>query len=358
VVADVELVGVTKRYGNLEAVSRISLRVEQGEFFTLLGPSGCGKTTTLSLIAGFTDPTEGLVFLRGECVNYRPPYERNTAMVFQNYALFPHMTVWDNVAFGLRMRGVARAEVERRVGEALERVRLRGLEGRYPRQLSGGQQQRVALARAIVTQPAVLLLDEPLSNLDLKLREAMRLEIKALQRDLGITTIYVTHDQSEALVMSDRIAVMNHGRIEQVGSPAEIYERPVTPFVASFIGTTNFLRVRSLNVEPNGLASVVTQGGLELAAVVGSRVEGERLLVAIRPEKIQLTAEREGGHRSYRGLIRHAIYLGATWRYVIELESGEQIVVDRTSGDSPDAFGVGRYVNVQFPQHNCLVIAE
>jgi len=230
--AEVELREVTKRFGRAVAVNQLSLDVRAGEFLTLLGPSGCGKTTTLNIVAGFLDPDEGTIALRGRQVNFLPPFQRDTSMVFQSYALFPHMTNFENVAFGLRMRGVSDGDIKRRVLQSLEQVQLAGLDDRYPRQLSGGQQQRVALARAIVTEPTVLLLDEPLSNLDLKLRESMRLELKALQHRLGLTTIYVTHDQSEALVMSDRIVVMHQGRAEQVGTPLDIYERPATPFVA------------------------------------------------------------------------------------------------------------------------------
>ncbi|MDR7521722.1 MAG: ABC transporter ATP-binding protein [Armatimonadota bacterium] len=357
-IPDVELRGVTKRFGSVEAVRDVSLQISRGEFFTLLGPSGCGKSTTLNMIAGFVDPTDGLVFLRGECVNYRPPFERNTAMVFQNYALFPHMTVWDNVAFGLRMRRVSAGELRRRVDEALEKVRLAGFESRFPRQLSGGQQQRVALARAIVTRPAVLLLDEPLSNLDLKLREAMRLELKALQRELGVTTLYVTHDQSEALVMSDRIAVMNHGRIEQLGTAVDIYERPATPFVASFIGTTNFLRVRAVEMWTDGRASVVTAGGLALEATVGSSAEGDRLMVAIRPEKIQLLSPALTDEGFHRGVVVHAIYLGSMVRYIVALDGGEEIAVDQVSGDNAVTWTKGNQVAVRLSPQHCLLMSD
>ena len=241
-VHDVELVGVTKRFGDVAAVRGVSLDVAHGEFLTLLGPSGCGKTTTLNMIAGFLRPDEGQILLGGRRVEHLPPYRRDTAMVFQQYALFPHMTIAENIGFGLQMRKVPKTEIAKRVDRALEIVRLPGLGSRRPAQLSGGQQQRVALARAIVTEPTVLLLDEPLSNLDLKLRESLRLEIKSIQRELGITAIYVTHDQGEALVMSDRIVVMNQGLIEQIGEPTAIYEEPRTAFVAEFIGTSNFLR--------------------------------------------------------------------------------------------------------------------
>jgi spermidine/putrescine transport system ATP-binding protein len=238
---DVELQGVRKSFREVVAVDGVSLRIERGEFFSLLGPSGCGKTTTLRMIAGFEHPTEGEVLIQGRAMGETPPFARNVNTVFQHYALFPHMTVAENVGFGLKMKGRKRSEIETRMSEALELVRLSGYEQRRPRQLSGGQQQRVALARALINHPAVLLLDEPLGALDLKLRKEMQTELKRLQKSVGITFIYVTHDQEEALTMSDRIAVMNGGQVEQVGLPEEIYERPQSRFVADFIGETNFI---------------------------------------------------------------------------------------------------------------------
>lgn len=357
-IPDVEMQGVTKRFGPVEAVRGLSVQIHRGEFFTLLGPSGCGKSTALNLIAGFFDPTDGLIFLRGQCVNFLPPFARDTAMVFQNYALFPHMTVWDNVAFGLRMRRARAAEVRERVEEALDKTRLTGLGDRFPRQLSGGQQQRVALARAIVTRPAVLLLDEPLSNLDLKLREAMRLELKALQRELGITTLFVTHDQSEALVMSDRIGVMSQGHIEQTGAPAEIYERPATPFVANFIGTTNFLRLRKVEPRAGGRAAVVTEGGLVLEALLGPAPLGERLVLAVRPEKIQLLPAGAGEDGVFQGVVRQAIYLGASVRYLVVLDAGEELLVDQMGGDAGTVVAPGDRVGVRLPAHHCLAMED
>src|SRR5712691_3393575 len=255
---DVELLGISKVFGITPAVRDLALRVERGLFFSLLGPSGCGKTTTLRLIAGFEQPTTGRVMIRGVDMVGLPPYRRDVNTVFQNYALFPHMSVADNIAYGLRQRHVSRSEVRRRVQEALEMVRLVGVEARKPSELSGGQQQRVALARALVNRPTVLLLDEPLSALDLKLRKEMQVELKTLQRTVGITFIYVTHDQEEALTLSNRIAVMNAGRLEQEGTPSEVYERPQTRFVADFIGLTNFItgRVRKFYTdEPAGADS-------------------------------------------------------------------------------------------------------
>ncbi len=326
VAADVELRDVTKRFGHAMAVDRLSLDVRAGEFLTLLGPSGCGKTTTLNMVAGFLDPDEGTILLRGRQVNFLPPYQRDTSMVFQHYALFPHMTVHENVAFGLRMRGAADGDIRRRVGTALDQVQLAGLGERYPRQLSGGQQQRVALARAIVTEPTVLLLDEPLSNLDLKLRESMRLELKALQHRLGLTTIYVTHDQGEALVMSDRIVVMHRGRAEQVGGPLEIYERPATPFVADFIGSMNFLRATPAGPADGG-QELVTRGGLRLR-VASQPADGAEVLVAIRPERCRVQKARPAEANAFPVTVEQIVYLGATVRYHLMLGSGEPLMVD------------------------------
>ena len=293
--------------GDVVAVDGIDLEIHDGEFFSMLGPSGSGKTTTLRLIAGFELPTEGRVWLSGEDVTRKPPFERDVNTVFQDYALFPHMTVGDNVAYGLAVRKVPRVERERRVGQALEMVRLSGYERRKPSQLSGGQRQRVALARALVNRPRVLLLDEPLGALDLKLREEMQLELKAIQQEVGITFVYVTHDQEEALTMSDRLAVFNRGRIEQVGTPADLYERPSTAFVAGFVGTSNLLR------------------GDAARALVGA--EG---LFTVRPEKIRMTAlgaavaDDEVGAD---GTIRNVVYLGPDTRYIVALDAGSELVV-------------------------------
>jgi putative spermidine/putrescine transport system ATP-binding protein len=301
----VRLVEVRKTYGDVVAVERLSLEVQAGEFFTMLGPSGSGKTTTLRVIAGFEMPDSGRVELQGLDVTRSPPYERPVNTVFQDYALFPHMNVLDNVAYGLRVTGVPKRERQQRASEALEMVRLPGVEGRRPMQLSGGQRQRVALARAIVNRPRVLLLDEPLGALDLKLRQAMQLELKSIQRELSerITFIYVTHDQDEALTMSDRIAVFSDGRIEQVGTPGEIYERPANEFVAGFVGTSNVIEE-----------------------------DGRRFTV--RPEKIRLLGEREqGDSTAAAGIVREVAYLGSVTRYVVELDRGETLVVVRQNLD-------------------------
>jgi putative spermidine/putrescine transport system ATP-binding protein len=298
------------------AVDNIDLDIRDGEFFSMLGPSGSGKTTTLRLIAGFELPSSGTVYLHGEDVTRRPPFDRDVNTVFQDYALFPHITVGDNVAYGLTVRKVPRPERERRVGEALGMVRLSGYERRKPAQLSGGQRQRVALARALVNRPRVLLLDEPLGALDLKLREEMQIELKAIQQEVGITFIYVTHDQEEALTMSDRLAVFNHGRIEQMGTPADLYERPSTAFVAGFVGTSNLLR------------------GEVAKSLIG--MDG---LFTVRPEKIRMgepgvsVADDEIGAD---GAIRAVVYLGPDTRYIVALDAGSELVVtqqnlDRTS---------------------------
>jgi len=332
----VELREVSKRFGDVEAVHQVSLQIRDGEFFSLLGPSGCGKTTTLRIIAGFERPTHGEVYIKGERMNEIPPFHRPVNTVFQHYALFPHMTVFENVAFGLEMKRLPRAEIRRRVEEALRLVRLAGLENRYPRQLSGGQQQRVALARALVNRPAVLLLDEPLGALDLKLRKEMQLELKALQHQVGITFIYVTHDQEEAMTMSDRIAVMNQGRVLQVGTPVEIYERPATRFVADFIGETNFLEGRVVDRE-EGAVRVEIEGLPVFAAPVEGVRRGQTVTVAIRPERIRLSAEEpEGLPNRYPGVIEEVLYIGTDT--LLRVRVGERIGLRvRTQNQDGDA---------------------
>jgi len=318
---DVELRNVVKRYGDFVAVKGVSLDVQAGELLTLLGPSGCGKTTLLRVLTGFLAPDEGEVIIRGQVVNDLPPHQRDTAMVYQNYALFPHMTIFDNVAFGLRMRRLPKPDIQRRVGEALGLVRLDGLERRFPGQLSGGQQQRVALARALVVRPSVLLLDEPLSNLDAKLREQVRGEIRQLQRTLGTTTVFVTHDQAEALAMSDRIAVLNHGQLEQVGTPAEIYEQPATTFVVDFIGRINLLEGEVLTVDHGG-AVIRLPDDLHLRTATSVRcTPGERIAVGIRPEQIVIGAESraEGAANVFRATVENVTYLGESLHYRVRL---------------------------------------
>ena len=303
----VRLESLVKRYGDVVAVAGLDLDIADGEFFSMLGPSGSGKTTTLRMIAGFEQPTGGRVLLYGRDVTGVPPFDREVNTVFQDYALFPHMTVGQNVAYGLAVRRVSRAEQRRRVGEALAQVRLTGYEHRRPAQLSGGQRQRVALARALILRPRVLLLDEPLGALDLKLREEMQIELKAIQAEVGITFIYVTHDQEEALTMSNRMAVFNGGRIEQVGTPAEVYERPSSRFVAAFVGTSNLM-----------------------SGPVARQVIGSEGTFSVRPEKIRIGRPDEApaaDEQSARGTVKEVIYLGPDTRYLVELEAGGELVV-------------------------------
>ena len=361
---DVEWVNVTKRFGATVAVNNLSLAVERGQFLTLLGPSGCGKTTTLNMLAGFLTPDEGEVRLAGQVVNHLPPNRRDTAMVFQQYALFPHMTVFDNIAFGLRMRKVPKAEIARRVNRALDIVRLAGLGDRRISQLSGGQQQRVALARAIVVEPTVLLMDEPLSNLDLKLREQLRLEIKNIQKQLGLTAIYVTHDQGEALVMSDQIAVMNNGVIEQLGDPIEIYERPRTPFVASFIGTSNFL---SATVEARNSESITLR--LKDGTILDGRMasddatsRNEQVLVAIRPEHVLVSEGEEHGTANDSkanklvGVLTQVVYLGSARRYTVGLRTGEMLTIEEPNRETHTRVELGQQVALRVNPDKCLVM--
>jgi spermidine/putrescine ABC transporter ATP-binding subunit len=308
-VARVELRNVTKRFGDVAAVDRATFAVERGELFTLLGPSGCGKTTALRIIAGFELPDEGRVLFDGEDVTFRKPYERGCAMVFQNYALWPHMTVFENVAYGLKVKGLPKEEVRRRVREVLELVGLEGLEDRYPLQLSGGQQQRVALARALVVEPRVLLMDEPLSNLDAKLRLKMREELRRLQKRLGITTIYVTHDQEEAMSLSDRIAVMNRGRVLQVGTPLEVYHKPSNLFVATFIGRSSVVRGKLVGLE-GGWAELATDSGLRLRGSAAAGLKpGDRAVAVVRPEDVSL--DPLPGANEIEGRVELAMFLGS-----------------------------------------------
>jgi putative spermidine/putrescine transport system ATP-binding protein len=325
--AAVRLEAVRKSYGDVVAVDGVDLEIHAGEFFTLLGPSGSGKTTTLRLIAGFERPDEGRIELAGRDVSREPPYSRDVNTVFQDYALFPHMTIADNVAYGLRVKGVARREREGRVEEVLRRMRLPGVGKRKPAQLSGGQRQRVALARALVNRPEVLLLDEPLGALDLKLRQEMQLFLKSLQQDLGITFIYVTHDQDEALTMSDRLAVFNHGRIEQLGSPAEVYERPQSTFVAGFVGVSNV-------------------------------IERDGKHYAVRPEKIHLKdagSTPGSGMHAEPGRIHDVVYAGMITRFVVELDRGGELQVVRQNLETSSAEALdakGRAVLLEWrPEH-------
>ncbi len=344
----IEALSLTKVFGSgtdqVTALNQVSLEIRQNEFFTLLGPSGCGKTTLLRLIAGFEMPTAGDVLLNGKSVVDLAPNQRPVNTVFQSYALFPHMSVAENVAFGLEMRGIGRAETASTVKEMLSLVQLDHLAGRRPAQLSGGQQQRVALARALANHPQVLLLDEPLSALDLKLRQGMRSELKALQQRTGITFVFVTHDQEEALTMSDRIAVMSHGEVQQLGGPTDIYEQPMNRFVADFIGDTNFVMAEVLAQE-NGLLRCRGAGGLEvLASAAGNPAPGDRVTLAIRPEKVRLSAEGHGAE------VAQATYLGTDTSYQLKL--AEELVLDvrvQNHMDGSSAFAPGQSLAISVP---------
>ena len=323
--ARLQLVNLTKHYDGIVATDRVNLDIAPGEFVTLLGPSGSGKTTTLMMIAGFVTPTSGQILLNGEDIAFRPRHQRNIGIVFQNYALFPHMTVAENVAFPLKMRKWSRAEIEQAVGEALELVRLKDFANRRPRQLSGGQQQRIALARALVFRPPVLLMDEPLGALDKKLREEMQLEIKHIQESTHITTVYVTHDQEEALTMSDRIAVMRDGRVEQVGSPRDLYERPATAFVADFIGESNFFEGHLERHDDRVL--LVTDDGLRLPVPASNEIErGEQIGVTVRPERIVI-GQGLSGDPVLRGTIEEVIYVGDSTKFRVLLGDNRLITV-------------------------------
>ncbi len=355
----VQVEGLCKRYGSVAAVKDVSLAVRAGELLTLLGPSGCGKTTTLRCIGGFVRPDAGTVAIGGEDVTGFPPYRRNIGMVFQSYALFPHLTVFENVAFGLRIRRVALAELSARVRRSLESVRLLGLADRLPKQLSGGQQQRVALARALVYEPRVLLLDEPLSNLDAKLRVEMRLEIRAIQRQLGLTAIYVTHDQEEALSISDRVAVMQEGRVEQLATPSDLYHSPKTPFIANFVGTSNLLEGEALGGDALcGRSRFLVRGAFTLEAGSPPAIaKGQSVWVVARPETITLAPAqqaRQGGHPI--GKVTAATFLGATLRVRVEMDVGTVILIDVQNAGPRVAHAEGDEVGVIFDPERLVIL--
>ncbi len=337
----------------VRAVDSVNLEIEQGDFVTLLGPSGCGKTTTLRLIAGFEFPSEGRIVLDGKDIADEPPNKRDMAMVFQSYAIFPHLSVFENIAYGLKIRKVAGADLRRQVSHALEMTELSGLENRQPNQLSGGQQQRVALARCLVMQPKVLLFDEPLSNLDAKLRVQMRSEIRRIQQDLGITSVYVTHDQDEAMVLADKIVVMNGGRIEQVGGALEIYRRPVNRFVADFIGQANFLPVTVLGRKSDGWR--VRLADIELvmdAAPEAHFAAGDQALLLVRPESMRL---RPNGEGRLTGRVERTAYLGSLAEYDLEL-AGQRVAAVRYDPGEADLYPVGAQVGVELIEENMYLI--
>jgi len=361
----IKFVGVLKNYlshgESVPAVKRTDLTIAQGEFFSLLGPSGCGKTTTMRMIAGFEEPTEGKVYLDGQDVTGVAPNKRDVNMVFQSYALFPHLNTYQNVCFGLERKKVAKDEVKRRVGEILEIVSLTGMEKRAPREMSGGQQQRVALARALVNRPRALLLDEPLGALDLKLRQQMQVELKRIQREVGITFVYVTHDQGEALTMSDRIAVMNAGVIEQLGSPREIYERPATKFVAGFIGTSNLVDGVVERTE-NGLALLTYTAQDRVVVPVGSAVRpGEKIEVSIRPEKIDMhrgvPPVTATGGSVLSGVVSEVVYHGTSTNYTVATAAGADFTVfDQNASNADDLADRGDRVYLTWaPQHSYMI---
>jgi spermidine/putrescine transport system ATP-binding protein len=364
---DVRLDRVTKRFHEVVAVDDLSMDIRRGEFFSMLGPSGCGKTTTLRMIGGFEESTAGTIYLGDADVTGLPPFKRDVNTVFQNYALFPHLSVFENVAFGLRRRKVEGAEIGRQVGEMLDLVELPGYERRKPSQLSGGQQQRVALARALINHPRVLLLDEPLGALDLKLRKQMQIELKRIQTEVGITFIYVTHDQEEAMTMSDQIAVMRHGRIEQLGTPEELYERPTTAFVAGFLGVSNLLDGDV--VGRDGALVEIRLGDGATVRAPADRVNGAHSVrVGVRPEKLRVIpaeSEATGGEmklNNLEGTVLDASYIGVSTQYLVETGDGHRLVVYaqnlETSGAS-EALADGQRVRVSWkPQHTFVIEAS
>ncbi len=356
----VELRDVVKRFGQVTAVTHVSIQIKDGEFFSLLGPSGCGKTTTLRLIAGFEMPTSGEIHIGGKPQGYLPAYKRPVNTVFQNYALFPHMSVRRNVSFGLEMQGISEPEIKRRVGEVIELVHLTGMANRRPKQLSGGQQQRVALARALVNQPKVLLLDEPLGALDLKLRKAMQVELKALQTRVGITFVYVTHDQEEALTMSDRIGVMNQGKLLQVGAALEVYELPKTRFVSDFIGETNYLDGRVSSIQDRYVEIVIEPDIRVWAPTLPDLHQRQQLTIAFRPEKVHLNSGQKEGLNQVAGTIQEVVYTGSATTYNVILPDKSVITARRQNIEiTPGTqFSTGEKVTVSWPVEITRVFTE
>jgi spermidine/putrescine transport system ATP-binding protein len=346
----VQLVNLEKKFGDVAAVDRINLSIEDGEFFSLLGPSGCGKTTTLRLIAGFERPDGGAIMIDGADQATTPPHRRPVNTVFQNYALFPHMNVADNVAFGLRYQDVSKTEQKSKVASALEKVRLAGMEARKPTQLSGGQQQRVALARSLVLNPAVLLLDEPLGALDAKLRKALQVELKSLQEDLEITFIYVTHDQEEALTMSDRIAVMSAGRVEQLGTPSEVYETPTSSYIADFLGVSNLMEAAALGPERIKVAG-------SAMSCVGGGVDGQSVTVCIRPERVELHPVGFVGDNTVAGEIERVVYAGPLLNVLVNVAEVGMLQVTVPNQGAAFTFDWPDPVVLRFPPDALRVVA-
>jgi spermidine/putrescine ABC transporter ATP-binding subunit len=336
----VRLQDLNKQFGDVVAVDNVTLNVRKGEFLTFLGPSGSGKTTILMMVAGFQTPTSGKIFIEEEMVVFKPPFKRNIGMVFQNYALFPHITVFDNIAFPLRMRKVEERRISEQVEQALNLIQLSGLGKRYPKQLSGGQQQRVALARALVYNPPVLLMDEPLGALDKKLREHMQLEIKHLHQTVGITVIYVTHDQGEALTMSDRIAVMNLGRIEQIGTPNDLYEKPQNKFVADFIGESNFIEAEVI-AKKGERVDLITSKGMKIIASLKYPLTAQKVNVVIRPERICFVNSPQEKTNTYQGTVEEVIYIGDTLKYKVSIDPKESLVISQKNDKWAKWYKVG-----------------
>ncbi len=356
---DVQLRALTKQYDETLAVDAIDASINAGEFFSLLGPSGCGKTTTLRMIAGFVRPTSGEILLDGSDVAQVPPHRRNVHTVFQNYALFPHLNVFDNIAFGLRRQKVAKGDVRRRVEEALELVELGGMAARRPQQLSGGQQQRVALARALVLRPAVLLLDEPLGALDAKIRKQLRLELKALQEEVGITFVFVTHDQEEALSMSDRVAVMSAGRIEQIGTPAEVYESPATVFVADFLGVSNLMDAEAISdpTHPSAHCTLAV-GDFRLRAAAGDLTASGPVKIVARPERVELLEHGAERANCLPGMVERTVYVGASVQVMVRLATGAQLQASIANTGHADGYQQGTPVCVHIPEDALRILGD
>ena len=353
---EVQLVDLVKRFGDFTAVAGINLEMPSGEFFSLLGPSGCGKTTSLRMIAGFERPSEGQILLDGVDMAQTPPHKRNVNTVFQNYALFPHLTVEENVAFGLKYKDVSKQEMREQVGRSLELVALTGFGTRRPTQLSGGQQQRVALARALILNPAVLLLDEPLGALDAKLRKRLQIELKALQEEVGITFIYVTHDQEEALTMSDRIAVMSQGRVEQVGPPKEIYEEPATAYVADFLGVSNLMDATAMGQTGGGCS--VSIGEFPFTAGQGDEDTRGSAKVTIRPERVDLEAQGTTGENRVPAMVERVVYVGSVLQVILNLAPGQRIQAWLQNEGGAMPYESGAPVTVHLPPEALRVLPE
>lgn len=358
----VRIENVIKDFGGQRVIENLNLEAKQGEFLTLLGPSGCGKTTTLRMIAGFEEPTGGKILLNGKDVSQNQPYERDVNTVFQSYALFPHMNIFENIAFGLKLKKLPKEEIKKRVKEALRLVRLEGYEGRKPNEISGGQKQRVAIARAIINNPKVLLLDEPLGALDMKLRKEMQIELKHLQQKLGITFIYVTHDQEEALVLSDRIAVMNNGKVEQLGKPSEIYERPRTKFVADFIGETNLFEGKVSQVSENCIKVVIDD--LSEITITDPLLDklsikkNANVYVAVRPEKMKLVSSAIEGMNKIKVTVKEKIYAGSVNKTIAALSKGSEITINELTGKTTTINDINKNMFAQWNYDDGVVILQ